>query len=96
MSAKKNKWNSRSTILSLLGLIIVGVFLFVYIWLIKYYGEIVRELVLAGKEVPPVFTEAIRIFPIGWVVLGGFSIPGVTIAGNKIIRGIHGPEEKDE
>lgn len=96
MAAKKNKWNSRSTILSLLGLVLVGVFLWVYIWLIQYYGEIVKELVLDGKEVPPVFTEAIRIFPIGWVVLGGFSVTGVTIAGNKIIQSIKGNEEKDE
>lgn len=83
---KKSKWNSRSTVLSLLGLAL-SVLFFIAFWKTnERIIDISYELAKEGKIIPVVYNDIIRSFPLAEVVIGTFTIITTKIGGDRFLK----------
>ena len=92
----RKKWTSR-TLWSMFAIIFLAVaFLAVFVWMAGKFEQSVYRLASENKEIPTFYSEAIRNFPIGELIIGVGGAVTVFIGGNKA-RDIFGkPRGSDE
>lgn len=90
-----NKWNSRSTIITLSSLLIGVLFLTLAFFQNNKIINISEKLLMEDKEVPSVFSEIPRTYPLGEIAIGIFTVATTKVGGDRLIKAKAASREKD-